>query len=87
MGDRCGGVCIGCTGFRCRRVNDGFNRRSDGSHSRAGTQRRACRGLELLFESFDFLVCPAVDLFESAADVPDQLSRFFHCLGHVAVEV
>jgi hypothetical protein len=39
----------------------------------------------LLLEPFDLLMRFAVDLFEPAAGVPDQLGCFFDGLGHVAV--
>jgi hypothetical protein len=39
----------------------------------------------LLLEPFDLLMCFSVDLFEPAAGMPDQLSRFLDRLGHVAV--
>ncbi|WP_264028378.1 hypothetical protein [Mycolicibacterium pyrenivorans] len=43
--------------------------------------------MKLLLEPLDFLMCFAVDLFEPAAGMPDQLSCFFDSFGHVAVEV
>ncbi|MGP4056652.1 hypothetical protein ACTWP6_17810 [Mycobacterium sp. 4D054] len=41
----------------------------------------------MLLEPFDFLMCFAVDLFEPAAGMPDQLGSLFDSLGDLRVHI